>query len=385
MREYLEKIRLLEWGILSVTFACQVLWTIHNSSWDTLYLCSFIGLGLGAAGAYWIPADDDRAPKYWIYGLQLLCYFIAMSCGTFRLYAIAFVMLALKIALIPDVRVMVLSNIGLFVMHSIGFLIAQHFFQSQAHAIHPERHAFTMVNFIENRFIMAASFVAIVLFARAAMAERISRKQVDRLNKEVDTMAVEVERGRIARDIHDGVGHNLTSLNIQLELTAKLLEDSKRADEARESLATSRKIANAALTDLRRALKIIQDDDINLHDAIASITQDIQKQGRLNFEVHVDDAALSTAARHSLLMIVKECLNNIQKHAAASKVQINLAAQAGKAKLSVSDNGHGFSTTESSEGLGIKGMHERVLSLGGTINITSQPGQGTKVLVSLPT
>ncbi len=127
MREYLEKIRLLEWGILSVTFACQVLWTIHNSSWDTLYLCSFIGLGLGAAGAYWIPADDDRAPKYWIYGLQLLCYFIAMSCGTFRLYAIAFVMLALKIALIPDVRVMVLSNIGLFVMHSIGFLIPSTF------------------------------------------------------------------------------------------------------------------------------------------------------------------------------------------------------------------------------------------------------------------
>jgi two-component system, NarL family, sensor histidine kinase UhpB len=110
----------------------------------------------------------------------------------------------------------------------------------------------------------------------------------------------------------------------------------------------------------------------------------MQEQGQISFDVKIDDSFLSAAARQNLLLIVKECLTNIQKHSAASSVQIHLASKFGKAELIVSDNGHGFPTGERAEGLGIKGMNERVSSLGGTFNIKSDPGKGTRILVSLP-
>jgi signal transduction histidine kinase len=320
-----------------------------------------------------------------LYVTQGILYTIAMATGTFRLYGLIFLLLAIKIAFLSSTRATVTLASILFLSHAAAHLVSMHFYKTHVHAIFREGPVFATINFIEAQIITGTLFTAVILFARAVAAEQVSRRKANRLTKEIETMAVAVERGRIVRDVHDGVGHSLTSLNIQLELTAKLLDDSKRKDEARQSLEISRKISNSALADLRRALKAIQDDDINLADAVASIAQRIKEQGQISFEIDIDDASLSPAARHNLLLIVKECLTNIQKHSAASNVEIRLASQSGKAELVVSDNGQGFKSADSGDGLGIKGMHERISSLGGTFDIKSDPGKGTRVLVSLPT
>jgi len=385
MYALLKRIRLVEWLMLAITAGCQLLWTWSNSSADPLYIASFICLGLAAVIIIRVPRKTDSWQTIALYVAQGALYAVAMSTGTFRLYGLIFLLLALKLALLSSTRATVILASSLFLSHASAHLISQHFYKTGMHAIVRDGPLFATINFVEAQIISATLYVAVILFARAAMAEQMSRRKANRLTKEVEAMAVAVERGRIVRDVHDGVGHSLTSLNIQLELTAKFLEDNQRKDEARQSLEISRKIAVSALADLRRALKAIHDDDINLADAVQSIAQRIKEQGQISFDIDIDDASLSTAARHNLLLVVKECLTNIQKHSEASTVQIHLASQAGKAELVVTDNGHGFESADKADGLGIKGMHERIASLGGTFAIHSDPGKGTQVLISLPT
>ena len=371
MYALLKRIRLVEWLMLAITAGCQLLWTWSNSSADPLYIASFICLGLAAVIIIRVPRKTDSWQTIALYVAQGALYAVAMSTGTFRLYGLIFLLLALKLALLSSTRATVILASSLFLSHASAHLISQHFYKTGMHAIVRDGPLFATINFVEAQIISATLYVAVILFARAAMAEQMSRRKANRLTKEVEAMAVAVERGRIVRDVHDGVGHSLTSLNIQLELTAKFLEDNQRKDEARQSLEISRKIAVSALADLRRAVQ--------------SIAQRIKEQGQISFDIDIDDASLSTAARHNLLLVVKECLTNIQKHSEASTVQIHLASQAGKAELVVTDNGHGFESADKADGLGIKGMHERIASLGGTFAIHSDPGKGTQVLISLPT
>ncbi len=380
----LKRIRLAEWCIIAITAICQSVWTWGNSILDPLYAYSFICLLLAAGVASLVASKPDRPETICMYALQGFLYSVAMATGTFRLYGLVFLLLAAKIALLDSNRTTFILASLLFIGHGAAHAISQYCYKTHVHALFSGGPLFTAINFVESQVISAALFASVILFARAAIAEKVSRRKANRLTKEIETMAMAVERSRIVRDIHDGVGHSLTSLNIQLELTAKLMPINEENGESRQALEVARKIAGGALSDLRRSLKTIKEDDINLADAVTSITERIQEQGQISFDVKIDDSFLSAAARQNLLLIVKECLTNIQKHSAASSVQIHLASKFGKAELVVSDNGHGFSAGERADGLGIKGMNERVSSLGGTFNIKSDPGKGTRILVSLP-
>jgi len=381
----LKRLRLAEFITLVMTLVCQELWTYSASQADPFYTISFICLGLAIIPISIIPHKREGWKSISLYSFQAILYIIASSTGTFRLYGLIYTLLAAKLALLKNLRTSVAMVAFLFLGHAISQWEAFRVWRIHAHSFGRGTPHYATIVFFEVQIITACLFVVVVLLARAANAEQASRNKANRLAKEIEDMAVAVERGRIVRDLHDSVGHSLTSLNIQLELTSKLLEDESRKDEARQSLETSRKIGTGALGDLRRALKLIQDDDINLADAVDSITERIGKQGKISFDISIDDASLSTAARHNLLLVIKECLTNIQKHSAASLVQIRLATQSGKAELVVSDNGQGFKATGEGTGLGIKGMQERISSLGGTFDIRSNPGQGTKILINLPT
>jgi two-component system sensor histidine kinase UhpB len=104
----------------------------------------------------------------------------------------------------------------------------------------------------------------------------------------------------------------------------------------------------------------------------------------VDINLAIDDSSLSVASRHNLLLVIKECLTNVQKHAQASAVEIKLAPNGPSAELMVKDNGRGFSLHDDCDGFGIKGMRERVLALGGTFDIQSSPGGGTRIFISVP-
>jgi signal transduction histidine kinase len=206
--------------------------------------------------------------------------------------------------------------------------------------------------------------------------------EADRMSREVENLATELERTRIAQEIHDSLGHTLTSLNIQLEVARKFSErDQKRSFEALE---LAKQLASQSLTDVRTAIQSIRHPDFDLKEAVNTLAKQIRQSQTLEVNVNIEDSEISTTIAYQLFRIIQECLTNVMKHAQASEVSVVLTRDAKRIELVVSDNGNGLATQGKSQGFGIRGMQERVESMHGTVNLQSQPGKGTSLQVSIP-
>jgi signal transduction histidine kinase len=200
-------------------------------------------------------------------------------------------------------------------------------------------------------------------------------------------MIKEDERKRIARDIHDDLGQNLMVLRIDMSMMA-----------ARSDLdAASKKQVAMMLTQTDitiKAVKTIMNDlrpsvlSLGLHAAIDWQAKQFERRsGIACIFFHVDDEAIiDDKHATALFRIVQESLTNIVRHAKASEVRIKMWHSAGQLFVTVSDDGIGFSIDGSKKenSLGLVGIEERMLALGGTFGITNNPDQGMMVTVSIP-
>ncbi len=235
---------------------------------------------------------------------------------------------------------------------------------------------------IEN-YIAISMMVLVGILTLTLVSEQKARLEAERLSNEVKNLATELERTRIAQEIHDSLGHTLTTLKIQLEVAIKFAErDQKRSTDALE---LAKQLASQSLTDVRTAIQSIRHPDFDLKEAVNSLAKQLRQTETIevNLDISVPDAMTSTAA-YQLFRIIQECLTNVMKHAEASQVTVLLKNDGKRIELTVSDNGKGISTQGKSQGFGIRGMQERVESMHGTVEIESQPGEGTKLQVIIP-
>lgn len=197
--------------------------------------------------------------------------------------------------------------------------------------------------------------------------------------------AQEVERRRLSGEIHDGIGQRLVSLWYHL-LAA---EDAAGSDETlRRELAVAKELATAALAETRSAITGLRPsvlDDLGLAAGLESLGRSIPG---LDVELDVDISAerLPPHVEVALYRIAQEALQNVTKHASASKVRIALQAVDGATRLIVEDDGRGFAqdrlaTAEDRHSYGLVGMQERAELIGATLTVVSQPGGGTTVQV----
>jgi PAS domain S-box-containing protein len=196
----------------------------------------------------------------------------------------------------------------------------------------------------------------------------------------------EAERRHIARELHDELGQRLSSLKMELSTLAKSL---RRAKEDRitpmlemvdDTVAAVRRIA----TDLRPMMI----DDLGLSAALEWLARESARRMRVEIDLHVDEDALppGDTASISLYRIVQEALTNVARHAHASRVRIDGRRSGDRFMLTVEDNGIGFSeSSRNKEGsLGLIGIRERVLILGGDLQIDNAPSGGGRITVTLP-
>lgn len=199
-------------------------------------------------------------------------------------------------------------------------------------------------------------------------------------------LAVAEERVRLARDIHDGLGHHLTVLSVQIQAARKLLDrDPARAAQA---LAVCREEVDAALAEVRTSVAAMRRsplDGRSLEEALAVLVGDFGQRAGLSAEFASAGAAwpLSAAASQTLYRTAQEGLTNAQKHAAASQVRVRLEYGPEAALLSVEDDGAGSSAAQS-PGFGLAGLRERAEQLGGSCAATTRPEGGFTLLVRLP-
>jgi signal transduction histidine kinase len=201
----------------------------------------------------------------------------------------------------------------------------------------------------------------------------------------------EQERSRIARDLHDGVGQQLTALLLGLraiESASELPTAKLRAKEVRE-------LAAATHDEVRRIARGLRPgvlEELGLAAAIQRICEDASRAGSLAIRTDFTEAAcanLPAAAETALYRIVQEVLANIGRHAQADQVQLTIRRDPKLITMTINDNGRGFSLAEltqskSSGGMGLDSIRERAVLLGGNCRIQSEPGRGTTIEVSLP-
>ncbi|MEL7241230.1 MAG: sensor histidine kinase [Cyanobacteria bacterium J06629_18] len=229
-------------------------------------------------------------------------------------------------------------------------------------------------------YSLASIFV--IMFCYLALAEQKSRKKAEKLAQEVEALASKLERHRIARDIHDSLGHSLTTLDVQLELANKLAVS--KPENALKTVNICKQLSSQCLVEVRRAVRTMRDSTFNLHQALQTLVEQVQQNQNLDIYLEINLPNLPLQTAHQLYCIAKEGLTNIQKHADASQVTLKGEIKFNNIVLQIIDNGKGFNFDAPHSGFGLKGMQERVDILAGEMIIDSRKIQGTCINILIP-
>lgn len=184
------------------------------------------------------------------------------------------------------------------------------------------------------------------------------------------------ERMRIARDLHDSIGHHLTALNLHLDLALR-----QAGTGAGASLHTSRELAHGLLSEVRGVVGMEREQrQVGIGQALRLLCAGIPAPA-IALELADDIDACSPAAAHTLFCCVQEALTNTMRHARASRLVIRVARRGEALVASVADDGRGSAAPE---GNGLAGMRERVAELGGMLRIDGRSGRGFALSIELP-
>ena len=221
--------------------------------------------------------------------------------------------------------------------------------------------------------------------SRAAVAvdlsERVARDALRRV-----VAAQELERHRLARELHDETGQALTSVLLGL----RAVEEKGGDEELRNAVAQVRELVVATLQDVRRLAVELRPkalDDFGLVAALERLTQTFAEQSGIavDFEAALGPERLPEEVETAIYRIVQESLTNVVKHAQARHVSVLLTRRSGAAAAVIEDDGRGFDPGAARDGgFGLEGMRERVLLLDGRFEIETNPGAGTTLVVEVP-
>ena len=254
--------------------------------------------------------------------------------------------------------------------------------------------------------LFTVGVVLVITVARVVRKEKASRMRAEELFAELEEshrqlkeyagqiaeLATTRERNRLARDIHDTLGHYLTVINVQLE-KALVFRD-KKPEEADQAVSDAKRLASEALQDVRRSVSALRTTQElpefipSLNELVAHVQSDTC---RVELKMEGDEDSFSKQGLLALYRAVQEGLTNIQRHAGASQIWIDLCFQEHEASLILRDNGRGFDAVgwkQADPGrdgsYGLQGVQERLELVGGSLQVESAPGLGTTLRMTLP-
>ncbi len=219
----------------------------------------------------------------------------------------------------------------------------------------------------------------------AALQE--AHRQLQEYAVQVEELAVAQERNRLAREMHDTLGHRLTVSVVQLEGAERLIPDDPA--RATQMVKTVREQVRAALGELRRivaALRPPLEADLPLPRAIVRLTDEFQKATGIAVHRSLPPAIppLPPAWRLTLYRTVQEGLTNVQRHADARRVWLAVQVNDQMLTLRLSDDGRGWSPGEPQQGFGLRGLRERAHQLGGELHLETGLKGGAAIILRLP-
>ena len=229
-----------------------------------------------------------------------------------------------------------------------------------------------------------------LLGAVAASVWSVERgRSRQRLRRAEAQQEMERERQRIARDLHDDLGSDLTEIMLLGEMAAQQGTPIETVRKHCQSIAARSRQAAAAMDEIVWTVNPRNDSVPRLADRIAELARRLFDPLPIDLQTEITedipDIPLAATVRHHLYLAVKEAQNNAVKHSGASEVKVGVGCESGRLILTVHDNGRGFDSGQlSGSRNGLDNIRQRVESIGGRLNIESRPGAGTRVRMEYP-
>ena len=383
----------LEWILLGIAFVSEIRPAPFEIYATTRLLCILILIGFGLMG-FKLPTGKTRDTVLYTgleFGLLFLTFLLDKRTGFFPLLGLIIVIRSC----------LVFQQVGRLIVAGLVFIAFLLMLFLGIPAPPPRRHV-TMSESIANTILTlklntAVSFgltlLFILLLVNALLAERQSREKLLLANTQLRQYALRIEdqatlqeRNRIAREIHDALGHALTAQSIQLENALLFLPPGTEKTES--FLREAKQLGSRALQEVRRSITTLRSDPLQgqlLEAAITkAVTQFRQTTGVLPECTIQLSQPIPTEISTAVYRIIQESLTNIYKHSAATQVSIHLQESLEAIHLQIEDNGQGFNPERNTTGFGLQGMRERTAALGGQFFLASQPGKGCRITVSIP-
>ncbi|WP_214323333.1 sensor histidine kinase [Nonomuraea sediminis] len=352
---------------------------------------AFMGAGAGTVplvvlAAAWIvpliwlfPRRDERPALvcgYYVV-LDVLAWALVTRSAAFAVFAsvgylLAFAILPARLAMIGVTGTAVLTVVG-----QMG----------------PEAQVgvYTVIGGIAVPLVFAGWYVAaesdkrreLITELRTALAENAELHA--RLLEQAREAGVRDERQRMSGEIHDTIAQDLVALTGQLRAADRAAEETVR----RRHLDQAATLAARGLAEARRSVRALRPEPLENGLLPEAITRMARTWGEtadvaLTVEVTGTPVALAPDLEVTLFRVAQEALANVAKHAGAARAGVTLSYEDSAVLLDVRDDGRGFDPESPREGFGLDGMRQRVHGVGGTLEVESEPGQGTAVAVSVP-
>jgi signal transduction histidine kinase len=259
-------------------------------------------------------------------------------------------------------------------------------------ALRPFNMSFLVLK-LNSAFSFGLALFFVLLLINALLEERQSRAKLVVAHEQLRQYALRIEdqsalqeRNRIAREIHDSLGHTLTAQSIQLD-SALLLQHSN-AEESGIFLQEAKQLCKQALQEVRQSVATLRSDPFqgkSLDQIAAVLIEEFRVTTAIEMTcVMCVTHPIPTDVVAACYRVLQEALTNIARHSTATEVALQLITQEGDLKFQIQDNGKGFDPAQNSTGFGLQGMKERVMALGGQFKLSSQPGEGCQISVKIP-
>jgi signal transduction histidine kinase len=240
--------------------------------------------------------------------------------------------------------------------------------------------------------LFVISTLLILTTAIALLQEKASRRRAEQLlvelkesHSQLEELAATKERNRLARDIHDSLGHYLTVINIQLSKAKAYKDKNPLASDL--AITNAKRLVNDALQDVRESVRSLRTGQelFSLQKNLPMLIADLQSE-RLTIDLEMSGQEAGVSKQYLLILyrVAQEGLTNIQRHSGSTWAKVSLKLTPQLIELTIEDKGTGFDlATASANGFGLAGLRERLETVGGQFAVDSEPGSGTRLRATI--
>lgn len=402
----------LEWILLMITIISELPWddipylekllgdlsTLQSSSsWGLLKMLCLVGFGLMGL---WLPRGATI--HKWLYTfLELGIIWLLNALSGWQLsFLPPYLIVVLRSCLIfPPVERLVATGL-VFLSCLLSLVISVNDISAIQQEINQPKpltvtqvKIWLIISSINTAFLFGLILVFVLMLVNALLTERQSRQQLTFAHNQLRNYALRIEdqatlqeRNRIAREIHDSLGHALTAQSIQLENA--LLFCHSHPDKTQVFVSEAKQLGAMALKEIRQSISTLRSDPLqgkNLESALINLIENFSTRTNITLNSNIClQHPVTSEVKTAVYRIVQEALTNIFKHSYATEVTLNLQTQLEYLHLLIEDNGRGFNPEQNTTGFGLQGMRERTVALGGNFQLASQIGMGCCVNVYIP-